>query len=292
MFDKQRLGLEIKRLRKTKKLTQSQLAHEICNQSEISRIEAGDFFPSIDLLYFISIRLNVSLLYFFEILTYEQVEEINIIRNDVWSFSQSKNYMELYSYLTNLLPRIKGFHPEIDTFLLWKKYLAEYYLNKIDAQYCLTELFLLLRRNIMGLDNELHLNIKNSIANILAENKNYEKSISLYKEILSEDFKTKESEKLEIKVHYNYGKLLFLRKDYENSLKITNNGIDLAIKRRDMTFLGQFYYQKGSIMEELDFTFEETAKIYNNALFFFEILNLKVYTNILLKEKSIFIGER
>src|SRR5690606_24773724 len=121
MLDKERLGREIKRLRKSKKFTQSQLAKDICNQSEISRIEAGDFFPNIDLLYLLASRLNVPLLYFFEIITHEQVEEIKNIRRDVWTFSQNKQYKELHEYVSALLPNKNNYHSEIEKFLLWNK---------------------------------------------------------------------------------------------------------------------------------------------------------------------------
>src|SRR5690606_18428042 len=128
---KNRLGSEIKRLRKAKKLTQKQLAEGLCSQSEISRIEAGEFYPSIDLLYLIANQLQLSVNYFFEILTHEQAKETNEIKNKIWTMSSEKNYKELLQYVEKLLSEAKNLHPETKKFLLWHYYMAAYYLKRI-----------------------------------------------------------------------------------------------------------------------------------------------------------------
>jgi HTH-type transcriptional regulator, pleiotropic regulator of extracellular virulence genes len=62
------IGVEVKKLRKSKGLTQQELAKNICHQSEISRIEAGNVYPSMYILYGISGKLDVSMSYFYELL--------------------------------------------------------------------------------------------------------------------------------------------------------------------------------------------------------------------------------
>lgn len=290
MLEKKRLGAELKRCRKTKNLTQKQLAFEICNQSEISRIEAGDFLPSIDILYLIANRLQLPITYFFEVLAHEEGEEAKVIRNKIGIFSLSKNYRELHQYVETLLKTKNLLHPETEKYLLWHKYVAEYYLKKIGADYCLTELFLLLRKKTAGMDILLDLQVKNSIANILAENKRFNESLEIYQEILSEQIKTNEAEKLRMKAFYNLGKLLFLRKEFQSALLYTDQGIDLSIKIADMSLLGQYYYQKGAIMEELSFSFEEIAATYKRSQFFLDIMDLGLYTQILKEKKAMFIS--
>ena len=286
MLDKQRLGLEVKRLRKARKLTQNQLAAGMCSQSEISRIEAGEFFPSIDLLYLIANQLQLPINYFFEVLTYEQAEETKVIKNEIWAMSSTKNYKELLHYIEKLLPQEITYHPETKKFLLWQKHLAAYYLNRLDADNCITELLLLLRKKLPTMDNLLDLHIKNSLANVYAENQNFSESIKIYQSILDENLNTTEANNLKIKVIYNFGKLLYVQKDYSSSLHYTNQGIVLSIETTNMSLLGQLYYQKGSLLEELSFSYEEIADSYKKAQIFFEMLDLKIYTNILVENKA------
>lgn len=291
MLDKQRLGSEIKRLRKAKKLTQKQLAEGMCSQSEISRIEAGEFYPSIDLLYLIANQLQLSVNYFFEILTHEQAEEIKETKNKIWAMSSSKSYKELLQYVEKLLSEEKNFHPETKKFLLWQYNMAAYYLKRLDAENCKTELLLLLRKKMPGMDNLLNLHIKNSIANIYAETNFFNESMKIYQSILDEELNGQEAGNLKIKVIYNFGKLLYLKKDYESSLRYTDQGIQLSIEAANMSLLGQFYYQKGSLLEELSSSFKDISDSYKSAQFFFELLNLELYTNILLENKSDYLLE-
>ncbi|QDY46992.1 helix-turn-helix transcriptional regulator (plasmid) [Planococcus glaciei] len=286
MLDKQKLGLEIKKLRKAKKLTQHQLAEGMCSQSEISRIEAGEFFPSLDLLYLIANQLQIPINYFFEILAHEQAEEIKAIKNKVWALSSSKNHKELFHYTEELLLQEIAQHPETKKFLLWHNYTAAYYLGRLDANNCRTELLLLIRKKMLGTDNLLDLHIKNTIANLYAENNHFKESGELYQSILNEKLDTTEANNLKIKVIYNFGKLLYLKKDYTSSLHYTDQGIRLSVEGANMSLLGQFYYQKGALLEKLDFSAAEISASYQKAQFFFEMLDLEVYTNILLENKS------
>lgn len=290
MLDKQRIGSEIKKIRKIKKLTQVQLSNGICNQSEISRIEAGDFFPSIDILYLISSKLQVPISYFFEILSYEDLEETKFERNKIETLSLNKQYKEIHHYVEILLNKNESLHPETKKFLLWQKFIAAYCLNKINSDYCLTELFLLLRSKTFGIDVLLDLQIKNSIANILAENQKYSESIVIYEEILSESIGTKEADKLRVKVLFNLGKLLYLKEEYKNALQQANQGVELSIFLADMSILGQFYYLKGSVMEELSFPVTEISQNFKKAQLFFELLNLKTHTQILNENKAVYLS--
>lgn len=290
MLDKKRLGAELKRRRKMKKLTQNQLAAGICNQSEISRIEAGDFFPSIDVLYALANKLQLPITFFFEVLAHEEVEEKNEIQERVTTLSRNKDYQMLYDYIEGLVKNGQASHPEVEKYLLWQKFVAAYCLNKISADYCLTELFLLLRKDIVGMDILINHQIKNSIANILAENRRYNESMIIYEEILIDDISTKDSEMLKIKILFNYGKLLYIKRDLLLALKQADAGIDLSIKLRDISMLGQLYYLKASLMEELTYSFEEVAPIFKKSQFIFEMLNLTLYKQILEEEKSVYLA--
>lgn len=286
MSDKQRIGSEIKKLRKRKKFTQAQLAFGICNQSEISRIESGDCYPSIDILHMISIKLQVSISFFFEILVHEDHEKTKYMRNKIETLLLNKRYLEIHQYVENLLSKNNSYHPEIEKFLLWQKFISAYCLGKITHDYCLTELFLLLKNEISGTDLLLNLQIKNSIANILAENKRYSASIKLYNDILNDSEGIKEADKLRIKVLFNSGKLLYLNREFEAALIQANQGIDLSIGLADMSLLGQYYYLKGSIMEELSYSIVEISSTFEKSQLFFNLLNLETHKQILNEKKA------
>lgn len=290
MLSKQKLGSEIKRLRKLKKMTQIQLAENICNQSEISRIEAGDCFPSLDVLYLISNKLNIPISTFFNSLDFEEMEEMKLIQKTVWNLSQTKQYEELFSYISDVKSRGIHFHPEMEKFLLFKEYISLYALKRVDGYYCVAELSSLLRRTAIGVDRELDVHIKISMANIWAELKEYKRSLSLYKDVLKEELEAHIDSRVMIKAHYNYGKLLFLIKDYSASFEATAAGIELSIASKDMSLIGQFYFQKAAIMEELNYPFNEIALHYKKADFFFDELGLRLYKNILLEKKGVFLS--
>lgn len=290
MLSKQKLGSEIKRLRKLKKMTQIQLAENICNQSEISRIEAGDCFPSLDILYLISNKLNIPISSFFNSLDFEEMEEMKHIQKTVWNLSQTKQYEELFSYLKDIQSRKVYFHSEMEKFLLWKEYISLHALKRLDGYYCVAELSSLLRRNTIGVDRELDVHIKISMANIWAELKDYKRSLSLYKDLLNEEIKAPIDTRVKVKAHYNYGKLLFLIKDYTAAFEVTTAGIELSIASKDMSLIGQFYFQKAAIMEELNYPYNEIAMYYRKADFFFEELGLRLYQNILLEKKGAFLS--
>lgn len=59
------LSEKFKLKRKELGISQQSLADGICEQSQISKIERGNFIPSADLLYKLSQRLEVTLDYFF-----------------------------------------------------------------------------------------------------------------------------------------------------------------------------------------------------------------------------------
>lgn len=292
MLDKERLGTEIKRLRKDKKFTQHQLASGICSQSEISRIEAGEFFPSIDVLYHLANRLQLPIGYFFEVLTHGQAAETKALKDKVQKLSSSKNYEELLLYLEETTKKCNNYHIETKKFLSWQKFMAEYYLKKIDVRNCLTELYLLTKKELAGIDVLLDMHIKNSIANILAENKKYSESIEIYQDILNKNIDSSEADKLKLKILYNYGKVLYLKKAYTSSLLKTNQGIDLSLKLGNMSLLGQFYYQKGALLEETDACAMDIASAYKKAQFFFDLLELKIYKHILMDNKAEFLSSQ
>ena len=287
-MDKVRLGNEIKKWRKLRKLTQVDLARDACNQSEISRIEKGEVFPGIDLLQVFSSKLNVPVSYFYEVLIYDDVENKNAFFKKVLKLSKSKRYEEVRN-LVEIELKKNVEHPEIHKFLLWQYWTSTYILKKTDIDTCIIELSLLLERKTFGTNLYLDLHIKNSIANFYVEKTEFNKSVKLYEEILSHDINQEGFSELQIKVLYNYAKLLYIHYKEDLSLSMINRGIELSIKNNDMTFLGQLYYQKGECLERLKFPSCEIVENYKKAAFFFELLQLDYYKDIIENKKYMYI---
>lgn len=289
MLDKQRLGLEIKKQRKKRNLTQKELASNICNQSEISRIEKGNYLPSTDVLYLIATKLSIPISYFFEVLIHEERELTSSLEKKVNDLTAKKEYGKVYQYTSEILFEHTVLHPETKKFLQWQKLIAAFHLKKIDVKKCIYETELLLREEVVGTNILMNLYIKNSLANLFAEDKKYEKSSLLYEEIMSESQELIGIERFRIKIFYNYGKLHYLKNNFAMSLNLTERGIELAQQAADMSLIGQLYYQKGSIQEQMNLPKDLIALTFQKAFFFFEILELQVLKKILLEHKSHFL---
>ena len=285
-----RLGTEIRKWRKIRKMTQKQLADGICNQSEISRLEKGDSYPSIDTLHAISLKLRLPLSYFFEVLIHDDVEYMDKIRNEVKNLSSIKDFERLFSFIDDIFSKHPVLHPELRNYLQFHYIVTLYYLKKHDYRYCVSELYNLIHHEVSGLDILLNVRIKNAIATIYAENNKFEESTIIFKEILEENVTSEEHDLIRIKVLYNVGKLQYSQEKYEEAYQTTEEGILLSITRRDMSILGQLYYQKGSILEKLGHPDSEISENYQRALFFFDLLGLDYYKKILQEHKMQYLA--
>jgi HTH-type transcriptional regulator, pleiotropic regulator of extracellular virulence genes len=284
-LDKEVLGKEIRKLRKLRNLTQKQLASDICNQSEISRLEKGDVFPSIDILHLVANKLKVPTFYFFEVLIHDNIAYKNNLTEKILTLVQNKNYIEVYKSVEKELNKTEC-HPEFKQFLSWQYYVSAYYLKKINSDTCLTELKLLLKQQTFGTNIIQDLFIQNSIANIYAEKRKFKESISYYDSILNTEIDSNEYTAFRIKVLYNLSKVLFLDNQIELSLSTLDKAIEELCKKNDMSLLGQVYFQKAECLEKLHYPFDEISECYKKALFFFKLLDLKYYEKIIHEKKQ------
>lgn len=287
-MDKKVLGNEIKRLRKSVNMTQIELALDICNQSEISRLEKGAVFPSIDVLHLIANKLKVSTFHFFEILIHDNLVQKNNLTEQILYFGKNKNYNEVFKITESELKK-NEFHPEFKQFLLWQHYISAYYLKKISIDTCLIELKLLLRQKIFGTNILQELFIENSIANLNAEKSQFKESIKYYNSILEKEVNSSEYDSFIIKVLYNLSKVLYLDNQIEQSLTKADQAIDISCKNHDMSLIGQAYFQKAECLEKLNKDNSEIADCYSKSLFFFKLLNLKYYEKIVYEKKNQYI---
>lgn len=282
----QKLGAEIKKIRRMRGLTQKDLADNICHQSEISRIESGVVYPSMDILQGIAAKLQVPIIHFYEVLAYSDIERKKQFKDLIQSLCKQKKYEEIYKRVWDELKKEED-HPEFQQFLLWHHHLSAYVLKKVNYEYCILELKKLIAQQSVGIDVFQSLYIENSIANIYAENGHIQKSLELYQDILKQLESLHSNKEFAIKVGYNYAKTLYSDEQYERALYQVDKAIETSCCNGNMTLIGQLYYQKGECLDKLGHSEDDIRVAYEKALFFFEILDLHSYKNTLLKKMDI-----
>ncbi|MGG2017384.1 helix-turn-helix domain-containing protein [Bacillus sp. S10(2024)] len=282
----QKLGAEIKKIRMMRGLTQKQLSDNICHQSEVSRIESGVVYPSMDILQGIAAKLQVPIIHFYEVLAYSDIERKKQFKIHIKALCKQKKYEEIYKKVWDELKKEEE-HPEFQQFLLWHYHLSAYVLKKVNYEYCILELKKLINQQLVGIDVFQNLYIENSIANIYAENECIQKSIELYQDILKQLESLHSNEEFAIKVGYNHAKALYLDEQYEEALYHVEKAIETSCRISNMTLIGQLFYQKGECLEKLGHLEDDIRVAYEKALFFFELLDLNSYKNTLLKKMKI-----
>jgi HTH-type transcriptional regulator, pleiotropic regulator of extracellular virulence genes len=279
-----RLGSEIKRIRKTKNLTQKKLAEDLCHQSEISRIEGGKAYPGIDILSGISKKLQIPLIYWFEFIFSEDRRIQKEMKAKLDDLSRKKEY-PLILKITKEELQNSNISEEFRQYISWQYYVAAFELNIMSFTDFYNGIKKLLNMSVTGSEIYQEFSILNSLAIACINNDRIEESIEYYQQILSNDY-VEEDLQTFIKVSYNYSKLLYSRMQYHKALELINKSINLSIKMNSMYLLGQLYYQRGLIKEKMGDTTEAIAEDIEKALFFFKMQNLDLYVGILYKNKS------
>lgn len=290
----EKLGEEILFLRKGMNLSQKELADGIASQSAISQIESGKVFPSIDTLYFISIKLRVDVTYFLKMLFYDNHEYILGVIDDIERLLKEKDYIEVYDTTKYELKNIRNKdhfeNSSYQQFLLWNHYLSSYQIGAMNYQKCITYLKTLLQSHRLISQREFQdLKIKNTIANIYAENGELKKSLEMHENILSYAIPTNEYNAFKIKVLYNQSKTCISMDKVRLALDKVEKALSLSIKHDHMALLGQIFYQKGNCMERLRFPFIEVKECYQSSYSILKMQKRELYLKELIDDKRVFL---
>ncbi|QFT90787.1 Helix-turn-helix domain protein [Bacillus sp. THAF10] len=252
-MDSQLLGEEIKRLRKQQSLSQKELSDGICCQTTISSIEKGRALPSIDILYYIALRLNVTIDYFFQINYQNNQTYISDTIISIEEFVKKKKYHDVYEItkLERKLREARDLGRMFNQFVDWHYFRSSQIIGLISWEECVEHLKqLLLSKEI----NKVHfqdLRIKNVIANVCAENRDYKEAQKHYNDILNTNIKLEAFQRFKLKVYFNLSKLYFYEKLYEQSIEIAEKGIKLSKELEDISMLGNLYLQASQSMFKL-----------------------------------------
>ena len=281
-------GITIKELRINKNISQSELCHGICSQSQISKIEKGVIYPSSILLYQLSERLGIDPNNIFALTQNKKLKYIENVKYVIKDCLKQKQYKELYE-IVKKEKNLNNFQTnEEKQFLIWHEAIAIFEVNR-STKTALTLLNYALKLTVTNADclSEREIDIMQAMAIFYAENKEYEKSINILRRCLTNfnklDFPR--DKEIKLKLIYNLSKCLSYTCQYEEAIKYIDKGIQLAINLNTLYLLGELYYGKGSNLLKLKQSNDENvADNMKTALFIFKLTKNESKLQIIKKE--------
>ncbi|MGX1459605.1 transcriptional regulator with XRE-family HTH domain [Bacillus thuringiensis] len=282
------LGITIKELRIKKNISQSDLCHGICSQSQISKIEKGVIYPSSILLYQLSERLGVDPNSIFALTQNKKLKYTENVKYVMRDCIRQHQYKELYEIVTREKYTNNFQTKEDKQFLIWHEAIAIYCVNN-STKVALTLLNNALKLTVTNIDflSEREIDILHTMAILHAENKEYKKSITILKRCLNNfnklDFPR--DKEIKLKIIYNLAKNLSYTYQYEEAIKYIDKGIQLAINLNTFYLLGELYYGKGSNLLKLkQYNEEDVANNMKKSLFIFELTKNEKKLQIIKEE--------
>ena len=243
------LGEEIRRIRLEKEITQKELAKILhITQSELSKIEKGTVLPSAITLFNLSNELGLDIKYFFNFLSASQYDFINGIYKDIRYEVRKKNYKEVFRLIQKQknTPLYNNFN-EYRQFIIWHEGICEYHVNNnLKKALDLLDQALVTRgkNKIYWTENEI--SILNSMGILYFMEEDYEEAISCYQEcleLLDDRPDADEYYKLRIRVLFNLSKAYTRIGDFNESIDICHEVIDICKNHETMYLLAEIYFQ-------------------------------------------------
>ncbi|MFA9468831.1 helix-turn-helix domain-containing protein [Streptococcus sp. E24BD] len=219
---------KLKTKRKEYGLSQSELAEGICEQSQISKIERGNYMPTAILLHKLAGRLNVTIDYFFD----EQIESVSNLKEFMrlsTKLLEDRNYKDL-EYLYNLEKEKQSFLSlDEEAYLTWVHTIILFYTyNERDKAISLLEKAM----TSVSEKHSVYLKILNTLANFYSlvgrdeeYERNYQKLTQLYSE---KDFDSQEFLFGYIRTRYNYAHHLLVKGQALEAIQIAIETIEVC----------------------------------------------------------------
>ncbi|MEB9735180.1 helix-turn-helix domain-containing protein [Bacillus cereus] len=282
------LGITIKELRIKKNISQSELCHGICSQSQISKIEKGMIYPSSILLYQLSERLGIDPNNIFALTQNERLKYVENVKYVIKDCLKQKQYKELYE-IVKKEKNLNNFQTKDEKqFLIWHEAIAIFMVDK-SIKTALDFLNNALKLTLTNSDflSEREIDIMQTMAIFYAENKEYEKSINIFKRCLINfnklDFPR--DKEIKLKLMLNLAKCFDFTYQYEEAIKYIDKGIKLAINLNTLYLLGELFYLKGQCLLKMkQHNVEDVIYNWKKALFIFELTEKEYYTKMLPDE--------
>lgn len=268
-------GQKIRDLRKYLRLTQGELANNICSQQMISKLENHEeVYPSAEILYHISKRLGVPMEYFFE---NNDLLNINYVVDSCEQIDQliRKSKYEDAFELIKLEKNNPLFNKDhLRMYLLWREGICLGYLkNDFAMGIDLINQALKLSKTSPKNYSIEELDILTSKAIFHGKLKEWEVANNLYETIISnaERLLFLKDRSTLINGCYNASRTAYLLKDYEKAVELSAKGISICRTGNTFYLLGKLYYQKAqSLYKKSKGGSAEIMQLYQKALWIFE----------------------
>ena len=282
------LGITIKELRIKKNISQSELCHGICSQSQISKIEKGMIYPSSILLYQLSERLGIDPNNIFALTQNKRLKYVENVKYVIKDCLKQKQYKELYE-IVKKEKNLNNFQTKDEKqFLMWHEAIAIFMVDK-SIKTALDFLNNALKLTLTNSDflSEREIDIMQTMAIFYAENKEYEKSINIFKRCLTNfnklDFPR--DKEIKLKLMLNLAKCFDFTYQHEEAIKYIDKGIKLAINLNTLYLLGELFYLIGQCLLKMkQHNVEDVFYNWKKALFIFELTEKEYYTKMLPDE--------
>ncbi|PHC54904.1 transcriptional regulator [Bacillus toyonensis] len=282
------LGITIKDIRIKKNISQSELCHGICSQSQISKIEKGMIYPSSILLYQLSERLGIDPNNIFALTQNKKLKYVKNVKYVMRDCAKQKQYKELYEIVKQEKKQNNFQSKEDKQFLIWHEAIAIFEVNR-STKTALTLLNHALELTLTNSDflSEREIDIMQTMAIFYAEHKEYEKSINILRRCLTNfnklDFPR--DKEIKLKIILNSAKFLDLTYQHEKAIKYLDKGIKLAINLDTLYLLGELYYLKSQYLLKIkQHNEEDVVNNMKKALFIFELREKEHYIQMIKDE--------
>ncbi|MDA1877420.1 helix-turn-helix domain-containing protein [Bacillus toyonensis] len=282
------LGITIKEIRIKKNISQSELCHGICSQSQISKIEKGMIYPSSILLYQLSERLGIDPNNIFALTQNKKIKYVENVKYVMRDCTKQKQYKELYEIVKQEKNQNNFQSTEDKQFLIWHEAIAIFEVNR-STKTALTLLNHALKLTLTNSDflSEREIDIMQTMAIFYAEHKEYEKSINILRRCLTNfnklDFPR--DKEIKLKIILNLAKFLDLTHQHEEAIKYLDKGIKLAINLDTLYLLGELYYLKSQYLLKIkQHNEEDVVNNMKKALFIFELREKEHYIQMIKDE--------
>jgi transcriptional regulator with XRE-family HTH domain len=281
------LGREIKRVRKQIGFSQAGLAEGICGQSEISKIERGSVFPTMEVLGPISDRLKKPISYWFEAAISDQYSHVGKLKNDVHHLLNTHQYEKAYTIASVELEKkyLLGEHKQ---FFNWVHSISGFYIKKIWLNNCIYELENLLLEKIFYTDPNQSMYIRNSLANLYRDAGETNAAFEEFERILTA-YTHIDNNLFLLRVMFNYANALHLENHFDKSLEIVNRALEFSKETKELGMSGNLYFLKGECLIDLNQDRELVSECFNKALFFFREFSRLDYIELLMSTYAEYI---
>ncbi|MCR8850517.1 helix-turn-helix transcriptional regulator [Rossellomorea sp. SC111] len=295
------LGKEIIRLRKQNSMTQNDLAQDVCTQAALSLIERGQTKPTLETIFFISLKLNKPISYFLQYLLDDNVEYINRTVSFIEKLAFKQRFNDVHQLTQKELRSMENNNRTwFEQYLRWMNVISSYRLKRENYQMTVSLLKDLLKEEYFLINQKgfLHFKILNSLALIHGENDNLTSSLMYYNKALKSEFKEvtpsllRQPEIYRLRILYNKAKTLYDLKKFQEALDTVNQGIKESKENENISMLGNFYYYQGQCYEKMNGNCASIKEAYRNAEFIYGFLGKDNYLNIVREKKKGYLDDK